>query len=392
MRWSTSLLPPSCKSPACLKAGLDENPNPRHRLLELAHSLLETLPLCSSATTIESLTSAIIFGSLVRTTYLSSRLGWELDPFNTALSYLVLVLFSRCALASLSFEPLPPLSQSNGCLSAFLGLLETQPSVLSGEPGVLLSRGPQARNTVFAKEPAYDLRPTTTVCYMRRCQKPHYEVRLRVATGSGPLPEFSTMPTPSSDQPPSPPMPPSHVFPTCPDDLQTSATHECDEGADTESNSRHGLRVENRAQSPALIGSAQTIHGGDNSNSSPRTRDTILAQEGRASLGPSSRATTMSPRPQSVATAGTSPLPDAVCDEVNKIAHCDDDIAPSRATADPSRPGAGSSGRRSPDQTRNLAVQAADAASALSEDELYGPSMGSHFPSARVSRYNFSKR
>lgn len=195
------------------------------------------------------------------------------------------------------------------------------------------------------------------------------------------------MPTPSSDQPPSPPTPPSHVFPTCPDDLQTSAAHECEEGADIESNSRYGLRVENRAQSPALIESAQTVHGGDNSNSSPRTRDSTIAQEGRASLGPSSRATTMSPRPHSVATAGTSPLPDAVCDEVNKTAHCPDDVAPSRATADPSQPGAASSGRRSPDQARNVAAQAAEVASASSEDELYGPSMGSHFPSARVSRY-----
>ncbi|KAJ4155773.1 hypothetical protein LMH87_001002 [Akanthomyces muscarius] len=110
------------------------------------------------------------------------------------------------------------------------------------------------------------------------------------------------MPTPSSEPPLDPSSPPSYNFSTCPDELQHSshssqtAREEMTPGLESAS--------DRRSQSPGeapSIGSEQTR---------AMIREDSLVTDDRISAEPSSRATTVSPRPQSSATGATSPPPD----------------------------------------------------------------------------------
>lgn len=194
------------------------------------------------------------------------------------------------------------------------------------------------------------------------------------------------MPTPSSDQPPDPPSPHSHGFSTCPDELQNTSSQEWEDVTNRDASRSHEIHVQDPGQPLASVGFVESISAGSGNTSSPRTREPIVTSEDRASLDPSSRATTMSPRPHSSATAGTSPASETVVDELNKRTQVDDHIVLSRVAAEQARSGFGLSGRRSPDHARNATSQGTEIASASLDDELYGPSMGSQFPSMRVSR------
>lgn len=110
------------------------------------------------------------------------------------------------------------------------------------------------------------------------------------------------MPTPSSEPPLDPSSPPSYNFLTCPDEIQNSshssqtAREEMTPGLESAS--------DRRSQSPGeapSVGSEQTR---------AIMREDSLVTDDRISAEPSSRATTVSPRPQSSATGATSPPPD----------------------------------------------------------------------------------
>ncbi|KAJ3495786.1 hypothetical protein NLG97_g3148 [Lecanicillium saksenae] len=110
------------------------------------------------------------------------------------------------------------------------------------------------------------------------------------------------MPTPSSEPPLDPSSPPSYNFSTCPDELQHSSHNtqaprqEMTPGLESTS--------DRRSQSPR---DAPSI---DSEQSRNIIREDSLVTNDRNSVEPSSRATTVSPRPRSSATAATSPPPE----------------------------------------------------------------------------------
>ncbi len=110
------------------------------------------------------------------------------------------------------------------------------------------------------------------------------------------------MPTPSSEPPLDPSSPPSYNFSTCPDEIQ----HSSHSSQTVREEMTPGLESasDRRSQSPGeapSIGSEQTR---------AMIRQDSLVTDDRISAEPSSRATTVSPRPQSSATGATSPPPD----------------------------------------------------------------------------------
>jgi len=140
--------------------------------------------------------------------------------------------------------------------------------------------------------------------------------------------------------------------------------------------------MEERDPSPASMAVEEPPGRGGSSGSG--AEETIIVEE-RMTVEPSSRATTMSPRPQSSITAGTSPASTA-SDTDAKIAEAavstNHDLHraatnQSRAARDPL------ARRRSPEQDRN-AFSRADSSGMSSDDELYAPSMGSDYPSMRT--------
>ncbi|KAL6868882.1 hypothetical protein ACO1O0_000205 [Amphichorda felina] len=174
------------------------------------------------------------------------------------------------------------------------------------------------------------------------------------------------MPTPSSDQPPDP-SPPG--FSTCPDDMQSPPRPEWDS---------RGVDELNRAQDADM-----EERGGP---SISRVEESAILEE-RTTAEASSRATTMSPRPQSNITAGTSPASTSSDTGVNKSAEeaASSDHSLHRVVADQPQAGRGPSpGHRSPEQTRNVPSRA-DGSEMTLDGELYAPSMGSDYPSMRTN-------
>ncbi|KAJ2980818.1 hypothetical protein NQ176_g2405 [Zarea fungicola] len=112
------------------------------------------------------------------------------------------------------------------------------------------------------------------------------------------------MPTPSSDPPPDPSSPTSHNFWTCPDELQHSShssipiLEEMTPALESSS--------DRRSQSPPDAPSLDL----DSPQARNLVREDSLVTDDRPSAEPSSRATTVSPRPRSSATGATSPPPD----------------------------------------------------------------------------------
>lgn len=112
------------------------------------------------------------------------------------------------------------------------------------------------------------------------------------------------MPTPASNPPLDPTPPPSYSFSTCPDDIQ----HSSHSSQPTRDEMTPGLEStpERRSQSPRGASSLDS----DSQPSRRVMREESLLADDRISAEPSSRATTVSPRPRSSATAATSPPPE----------------------------------------------------------------------------------
>lgn len=187
------------------------------------------------------------------------------------------------------------------------------------------------------------------------------------------------MPTPSSDGPSGPPSP---GFSTCPEDHQNPSRSEWDAGAADREDRTSDTDMEERDGSPASMAVEEPPGRGGSSGSGA---EQIIIVEERTTVEPSSRATTMSPRPQSSITAGTSPASTA-SDTDAKIAEAsvstNHDLH--RAATNQSRAARDSSTRRSsPEQRRNV-FSRDDSSGMSSDDELYAPSMGSDYPSMRV--------
>ena len=194
------------------------------------------------------------------------------------------------------------------------------------------------------------------------------------------------MPTPSSDQPPDP-LPPG--FSTCPDDMQSSPRPEWDSRGVDEPNRAQDADMEERSDLPSSMAVDDPSRRGGPSISG--VEESAIVEE-RTTAEVSSRATTMSPRPQSSITAGTSPASTSSDTGVNKSAEeaASSDHSLHRVATDQPQPGRGPSpGHRSPEQTRNVSSRA-DGSEMTFDDELYAPSMGSDYPSMRVSVWEMS--
>lgn len=113
------------------------------------------------------------------------------------------------------------------------------------------------------------------------------------------------MPTPSSDPPPDPSSPPSYNFSTCPEELQYPShnSQQLPRGEMTP-----GLESASEGGSPSPP-DAPSVDS-DLQQSRTLAREESVVTDDRISAEPSSRATTVSPRPRSSATGATSPPPD----------------------------------------------------------------------------------
>lgn len=173
------------------------------------------------------------------------------------------------------------------------------------------------------------------------------------------------MPTPSSDQLPSPP---SEGFSTCPDDLQHSL--------------RPGWQVEGQAidshQNPdTQITDAPALVTTDTNDYNESREDILILEEERASGELLSRDTTMSPTVRSDTTASTT-SPTFFDGEMKRVGIKE---CLGRAVTSPSQ----QSCRSGHDRSASLEVEDAPESQVDEDDGLYSPSMGSDYSSLRVS-------
>ncbi|KAH8177757.1 vacuolar import and degradation protein [Sarocladium implicatum] len=194
------------------------------------------------------------------------------------------------------------------------------------------------------------------------------------------------MPTPSPNQPPNPPSPPANSSSTCPDDVQTASRPS---RRRIQSHTNHdvnmSLRTSNETDQHAPTDAASPRGGLLDEAGSVRT-DRLLLVDEQTSIEPSSRGTTMSPAPRSIATARTSPVPPSIEDEAPKQLHVD---APLSSM---SREQSASLCQRNatPDATRHTSMGSANHCRPGNSDELRiedsmpSSPMGSGYSSSRV--------
>ncbi|KAF4978901.1 hypothetical protein FZEAL_4787 [Fusarium zealandicum] len=189
------------------------------------------------------------------------------------------------------------------------------------------------------------------------------------------------MPTPSSNPPVETSSPRSYSFSTCPDDVQhqqrppwQSRDAIQDRTQDMGVQPAPSLSVD--VASPIIVDTPSAPEG-------PSNDDTTMYEE-RPSDGPSSRSSTMSPRPQSATTALTSPVPSGPGSDVTKSR--DDEIGsllsrePSNSTQQEHETIPRAPSRRRGSPNRELEWVDADA----QEDELWSPSMGPEYSCMRT--------
>jgi glucose-induced degradation protein 4 len=196
------------------------------------------------------------------------------------------------------------------------------------------------------------------------------------------------MPTPSSNPPPGPDSPRSHSFSTCPDEAVTrspprhwaASSSAVPEGAIATRDATAAV------DSPSATESALTSH----LDASPEAmvEDEPASEPTSAT---SSRSTTMSPRPETASTVGTTPAPTTTDDGTSKAMEVDEEgfasssrvrLGPRDSTAAQSHERQATSSTSQRDAISGLEWDDAE----LSEGELMAPSMGSDYPSLRVSR------
>ncbi|KAF6830276.1 vesicle-mediated transporter vid24 [Colletotrichum plurivorum] len=187
------------------------------------------------------------------------------------------------------------------------------------------------------------------------------------------------MPTPSSNPPPDPHSPRSHSFSTCPEDSSSRSPQrgwrppaDADQGpADT--SAHHDPMDEDASPVPVSPPMSQT----DGINT-----DVIIDDEPTSAVS-SSRSTTMSPRPQSGETAGSSPAAD-----VESFKHTESDEE-TQSSGDRLRASRADGSRRH--DTRQAQTTRTDDAKRVEygaddmwEEELMTPSMGSDYSNMRI--------
>ncbi|KAJ4319856.1 hypothetical protein N0V84_006137 [Fusarium piperis] len=186
------------------------------------------------------------------------------------------------------------------------------------------------------------------------------------------------MPTPSSNPPAEASSPRSYSFSTCPDDVQHQQRPSWQSReAVQDHNDDMGVQPTPDA-SPLTVDAPPAPEG-------PASDDTVM-YEGRSSDDPSTRSSTMSPRPQSANTAVTSPISSGPGSDVTKGRDAEIGSHLSQETSNNTRQTsetepisrAPSSRRGSPN--RELEWIDADA----QEDELWAPSMGADFSCMRT--------
>ncbi|KAF7562040.1 hypothetical protein G7046_g2085 [Stylonectria norvegica] len=189
------------------------------------------------------------------------------------------------------------------------------------------------------------------------------------------------MPTPSSNQPPDPSSPRSHSFSTCPDDTQQHPARTSWQSHDAVRD-HVDMEVQHAASTERVA--APEDHA-PASLQGPASEDAVT-YDGRPSDEPSSRATTMSPRPQSSATAVTSPIPSSSDADVSKVQEAEIGSQLSRETSNSTRncPESDILHHAQPrdDTSLSRGVQSLDADA--QEDELWSPSMGPSYSSMRA--------
>ncbi|KAJ4257435.1 hypothetical protein NW762_008559 [Fusarium torreyae] len=190
------------------------------------------------------------------------------------------------------------------------------------------------------------------------------------------------MPTPSSNPPVEAASPRSYSFSTCPDDVQhqqrpTWQSRDSDQGHvdDIGVQSNPNLSVD--GASPLTVDAPSAPEG--------LTSDDAIMYEGRPSDDPSSRSSTMSPRPQTATTAVTSPMPSASGSEIKgREAEIGSQLSrePSNSTQ---RASESESISREPLRRRGSPNRESEwIDSDAQEDDLWSPSMGPDFSCMRT--------
>lgn len=186
------------------------------------------------------------------------------------------------------------------------------------------------------------------------------------------------MPTPSSNPPPDPSSPPPYNFSTCPDDVQHSPRPARQTHVATLPEP-DGIQV--RPES-SLDGPSSPPFESQDSRNEQHPGPESLVLDGQTSVEPSSRATTISPGPQSSATGVTSPAPSGPDTDNAKSQETGPDGPVSQIPPAASRqsPGGHSTSSLSRDfDSQDLAMDGDEA------DPSCSPSMGSDYSTMRVS-------
>ena len=198
------------------------------------------------------------------------------------------------------------------------------------------------------------------------------------------------MPTPSPNQPPNPPSPPSISSSTCPDDVQAASRPNRQR---SQPHTSHDVNMSPRMSTEAAqdtttrsIQASISTETQVDETASDRTDRLMLVDE-QTSIEPSSRGTTMSPAPHSIATARTSPIAPSIDDEMPKQILVDAPVSTiSREHSASLRRRAGT-----PEATRQTAVGTINRSRPATyeeprvEDSIPSLTMGSGYSSSRVS-------
>ncbi|KAH7235288.1 vacuolar import and degradation protein-domain-containing protein [Fusarium solani] len=185
------------------------------------------------------------------------------------------------------------------------------------------------------------------------------------------------MPTPSSNPPAEASSPRSYSFSTCPDDVQHQQRPSWQSReAVQDHNDDMGVQPTPDA-SPLTVDAPPAPEG-------PASDDTIM-YEGRSSDDPSTRSSTMSPRPQSANTAVTSPISSGPSSDVTKGRDAEIGSQLSQESSNTRQTSETETISRAPSSRRgspNHELEWIDADA--QEDELWAPSMGADFSCMRT--------
>lgn len=185
------------------------------------------------------------------------------------------------------------------------------------------------------------------------------------------------MPTPSSDQPPDPSSPPPFTFSTCPDDVLYRPRSPPQASTASQQPNSIEVRSDSPLDGPSLPAFASQHRRGE-LVASPG--DLILDRQ--ASTEPSSRATTVSPGPQSAATDLSSPVSSGPDHDIAKACESglDGPVCDTTSTSSTRSPGGTSSSTLGREMDPRELLRYDDG-----DDTFSSTSMGMDFSSMRVS-------